>query len=191
MNIDAELESWREQWQSETALPVDLRRRVERQTRWMKAALVGDLLVTLVIGGGVIWAAARSPQTDMFVLAGMTWVFIAAAWAFTLWVNHRNWSPSAMDTAAFIDLSIRRCRGRLAAVRFGVVLFVTEIVFCLAWIYQHDIRGQRPLLTWLLFGSLEIDITWLFTIVFAGLMVWYRRKKRAELEYLLRLSKPE
>jgi len=188
MNIDAELESWREQWQSKAAVPVDLRRRVERQTLWMKLALVGDLLVTVVIGGGVLWLAAQSQETDMFVLAGMTWVFIAAAWAFALWVNHRNWSPSELDTAAFVDLSIRRCRGRLAAVRFGVVLFVTEIVFCLAWIYQHDPQGHRALLPWLLFGSIEIDIAWFFTAVFTGFVLWYRRKKRAELEYLLGLS---
>ncbi len=33
MNMDMELETWRREWQSETAVPADLRRRVERQSR--------------------------------------------------------------------------------------------------------------------------------------------------------------
>ena len=33
MSLDAELEVWRREWQSENAVLVDLRRIVERQTR--------------------------------------------------------------------------------------------------------------------------------------------------------------
>ncbi len=189
MNIDAELEAWREQWQTDAAVPADLRRRVERQTFWMKIALVADVLVTVVIGGGVTWLVARAPQPAMFVLAGATWLFIAVAWIFALRVNHRNWEPAAMDTAAFVDLSIRRCRGRLAALRFGVVLFVTEIIFCLAWIYFNTPGLHQSLGSWLFFGSVAIDFVWLFTAAFFVLVAWYWRRKRAELSYLLGLAR--
>jgi len=62
MSLDTELETWRREWQSETTVPPDLRRRVERQSRWRKVTVAGDILVTVVIGGGVIALAAREPQ---------------------------------------------------------------------------------------------------------------------------------
>jgi len=46
MNADTELDMWREQWQSETAIPADLRRKVERQSRAMKLGVINAILVT-------------------------------------------------------------------------------------------------------------------------------------------------
>ena len=82
MSLDTELETWRRDWQSENAVPADLRRRVERQSRWLKIGLAGDILVTVTIGGGVVAAAAVLPQTGMLLLVAATWSFIAIAWAF-------------------------------------------------------------------------------------------------------------
>jgi hypothetical protein len=47
MSMDTELETWRREWQSETAVPADLRRRVERQSRWLKVGIAADILVTV------------------------------------------------------------------------------------------------------------------------------------------------
>jgi hypothetical protein len=186
MNQDAELENWRREWQSETAVPADLRRRVELQSRWLKIGIAADTLVTVVIGGGVLALATRLPQRDMIVLAAATWIFLAAAWTFRL-VSHRGlWSPSAQDTAAFVDLLIRRCKAKLAATVFGGALYLCEIGFCLVWIYRHS--GPRASWTaWLFFSSLPMDAVWLVTFVFLAGLIWYRRKKRAELVWLLTL----
>jgi hypothetical protein len=187
MNIDAELDVWRQQWQSGTSIHLDLRTKVERQSRFMKIAFMVDILVTIVMGGGTTTWAVRSPQPDIVMLAAATWLFLAAAWTFTLTVSRGNWSPSALDTATFVDLSVRRCRGRIAAVRFAAGLFLCEIVFCLGWVYKHTPEQRKPLLTWLFFSSLPIDIVWLSTLAFFGFLVWYRRRKQAELAYLLDL----
>ncbi|MGA2593317.1 MAG: hypothetical protein ABSH32_25655 [Bryobacteraceae bacterium] len=188
MSLDTELEVWRREWQSETTVPPDLRRRVERQSRWLKIGIAADILVTVVIGGGVIALAAHWPQPDFVVLAVATWIFIAVAWAFGLAVNHGNWSPAAVDAAAFVDLSVRRCRARLASTWFGACLGACEIAFNLAWVYRHSAGHRQPLLAWLLFSSLPMDFVWLFTLVFFGFLFWYRWKKRAELAWLLDLS---
>jgi len=187
MNVDAELEVWRRQWQSGTAVPSDLRRRVEQQSRLMKIALAADILVTIVIGGGAVVWALRSPQPDILLLAVATWLFLAAAWTFTLTVHHGNWSPSGLDTSAFVEFLARRCRGMLAAIWFAAGLFLSEIVFCLGWVYHHSPEPRTPLLVWLFSNSLPIDIVWLATLAFFGFLVWYRRKKRAELAYLQNL----
>jgi len=179
MEIDAELEVWRREWQSEPTVPLDLRKKVERQSRFMKIGLIGDVLVTVIIGGGTIVWALRSPQPDILLLAVVTWIFLAAAWTLAVTLNRGNWLPSAMNTAAFVDLSIRRCRARLAAVRFGAGLFVVQIVFCLSWIYQHN--PHRPLRNALFFSTLA-------TVLFFAFLFWYRRKKLRELSYFLDLS---
>ncbi len=188
MNTDTELELWRQEWQSDSAVPANLRLKVERQSLWMRIGLAADILVTVVIGGGVIFFELRSPESDMGVLAGATWLFLLTAWVFAIRVNRDNWSPSALNTNAFLDLSVRRCRSRLVVVRFAAVLFVCEVVFCLGWIYRHTAEPRKPLASWLWFGSTAVDLYWVMTPLFFGFLFWYRRKKRAELAYLHRLS---
>jgi hypothetical protein len=131
----------------------------------------------VVIGGGAVVLAMRSPRPDMLVLALGTWTFIAAAWIFALLTRRGLWSPSALTTAAFIDLSIRRCRAALAASIFGTVLYFCEISFCLAWIYHR---------TGLEAGFVAFISA--ISAVFMAIVFWYRRRKRAELGYLLGLQ---
>lgn len=188
MSLDIELDTWRRDWQSESAVPLELRRCVERQSRWLKVMVAADVLVTVAIGGGVTGLAARSPRPDMLLLAAATWLFIAVAWTFRLTISRGLWSPTAIDTAAFVDLSIRRCRAQLAATLFGAGLFVCEMAFCLGWIYMH-FAPRPPLLLWL-FGSWSNGLVWLISLVFFVFLVWYRRKKRTELAWLLTLSEP-
>jgi len=112
----------------------------------MGIGLIADVLVTVIIGGGAIPWALRSPQPD---------------------------------TAAFVDLSIRRCRARLAAVRFGAELFVVQMAFYLSWIYQHN--PHRPSRNTLFFSALS-------TLLFFAFLLWYRKRKLSELVYPLDLS---
>jgi len=193
VNIDSELEVWREQWQSDTVVPVelqgDLRYKVERQSRLMRISLIVDIAVTVTIGGGITAWAIRSPQPEMVLLAVATWIFIAVAWTFSLAVNRGKWAPSAQDTAAFIDLSVRRCQSRLATVWFAAGMFVIQTVFVLSWVYLNSPARRQPLLTWLFFGSIPIDLVWLSTLAFFGFLIWARRKKRAELTRLYELRK--
>jgi hypothetical protein len=187
MNTDVELEIWREQWQGDTAVPVNLRRSVERQSRLMKIGLIADTVVTIVMGGGSTAWAVRSMDPDVVPVAVATWLFLAAAWAFVLMVNRGLWAPSALETAAFADLSVRRCQSVLTTIWFAAGLFVAEVAFGLGWGYKHSIQGRIPLRNWLLFSSLRVDFVWLCTIAFFGAIGWYRRKKRAELVSLLKL----
>ena len=186
MNLDTELETWRREWQSETDVPLDLRQRVARQSRWMRIAIAADILVTVAIGGGVLALATRMPQPGMLLLAAATWLFIAAAWAFRLAANRGLWSPAAMHTAAFVDLLVKRCRARLAAAMFGACLYVCEVAFCLGWIYRYS-PPRMALASWLFFSSIFMDLVWLFTLVFFAFLVWYWRKRRAELAWLVKL----
>ena len=188
MNMDTELEVWRREWQSDDAVPAHLRMMVARQTRWMRIALAAEILVTVVMGGGVTLLALRSPALDMLVLAAATWLFIIVAWVISVGVNRGNWKPAALDTVSFLEVSIRRCLSRLTSLAFAAGLFVCEIVFCLGWIYRRSGKPRQPLTSWLLFGSLGVDIAWVLTLIFVASGFWYWRKKRAELAHLLDLQ---
>lgn len=187
MNTDVELEIWQEQWQRDTAVPVNLRRSVERQSRLMKLGLLADTLVTIVMGGGATALAFLSSEPGVGLVAVATWLFLAAAWTFVLTANRGLWAPSALDTATFVDLSVRRCQSALTTIWFAGALFLCEVAFGLGWGYKHSVQGHTPLGNWLWFSSLRIDIVWICTVAFFGAMAWYRGKKRAELTSLLKL----
>jgi hypothetical protein len=178
---DLEWRAWREQWQADTDVPADLRRKVERGTRNMRIMLALEVLVTVGMGGGFTMWAVMEPRTEMVVLAGAVWLFLAAAWMFA-GVNRRGtWSPAAVSTAEFVDLSVRRCRRRLAAARFGVWLYFAEMVFCLTFLYRDPAR--REPLPAIIFG--------VATPIFLLGLARYRGKTRAELDDLLELQRPE
>jgi hypothetical protein len=191
MNVDTELEVWRHQWQSDTAVPLSiqlgLRRKVERQSLLMRIALIPPILVTICIGGWTAAWAVRTPELNVVLLAVWTWILIVAGWTFTLKANRGNWSPSAQDTAVYLDLSVRRCRASLSAIRFTVGFFLVQVVFVLGWVYNNSPARGTPVLNWLFFSSVPIDAVWLCTVAFFSFLIWRRRRKRAELAYLLSL----
>ena len=171
MTPDLELQAWREQWQQDTEVPADLRRKVERGTRNMRLMVALEVLVTIAMGGGFTWWAVIEPRTEMYVLAGAVWLFLAAAWAFAIANRHGTWSPDSMSTAEFVDLSIRRCQRRLQASHFGAGLYFVEMIFCLTWLYRDPAR-RHPLPA-IIFAV----VTPLFLVGVAR----YRRNTRAEL----------
>jgi hypothetical protein len=177
MKPDLELERWRAEWQAEADVPADLRRKVARETRTMRLLLASELLVTVTMGGGsILWAVLR-PRAEMLVLAVAVWIFLAAAWTAGIVMRRGTWAPAAMTTADFINLSIRRCRGKLANARFGVVLYFAEMAFCLTFLYRDPARR----VAW------PAIVYTVATPVFLIFLARYRRNLRAELARLERL----
>ena len=145
----------------------------------MRIAIAGDILVTIVIGGGIIVWAILNARPATAVLAAGTWILIAAAWVFGL-ANRKNiWSPAASTTAASPDLSIRRAQSNLRAARFGATLYAANMTFCLSWIYHQS--GALSRLSPLVIAGI--------TTIFLTALQIYRRKKRTDLTYLLNLQR--
>ena len=97
MKLDAELELWREQWQSSSESPVltGLRKRVARESLYMRIMLMTDILVTAVIGGATLALAIRNPRPATIILAAATWLFITVAW-FPLYDPVQSVQPFAL-----------------------------------------------------------------------------------------------
>ena len=181
MTVDHELQAWREEWAGQPAGSRDLAARVRRQSRFMRLMLLAEVLVTILLGGGSIWLAASKRQLDVAVLAGATWAFLAVAWGFGVWNRRGAWSPVALNSAAYLEISIRRCRSAIRAVIFGMVLFVVEVVFCLAWLYHRT--GDPSFLY-----STRMVAVGVATVVFFVGSLLYRLRKKGELDRLLQLE---
>lgn len=187
MSADLELEVWREQWQEVAPMPEGLQEKVDRQSRLMKLGIVCDVLVTLLIGGGTTVWAILSRDSGLALVAVAAWLFLAVAWIFVLNVNRGLWAPAALDAAAFLDLSVRRCHGALRTIWFAAELFVAEVAFGLAWARMHS-NARKSVLAWLAFSSLRIDIVWVCTGLFFVMLFWYRSRKKQELARLVQME---
>src|SRR5262245_8001274 len=183
---DVELESWRAQWQTAAPPPADLKARVERETRMMRRFVAGELAVTVVFGGASVVWAALSRRTDVVILAIGVWVFIAAAWTISFLLRCDAWSPATLSTAAYLDLSILRCRRRHEAIVGQAALYALILGFDLAWIYSFGREpGSRDLLSFLTSGS--VAWVWPMTAVLA-ISAWrWRLRLSLELQTLTRL----
>ena len=92
------------------------------------------------------------------------------------------WRPVAMTSPAYLEISLRRCRSAIRAVIFGMVLFLVELLFCLAWIYNRNGNAS------FLFSTAMMAVGVATVVFFVGCLV-YRARKKGELAWLLQLEK--
>jgi hypothetical protein len=191
MSIEGELEKWRRQWQSGAANAAEpgaaqqLRRRVLRETRWLKLSLVFPILVTVGVGGLVILRALRAPQTVEIVLAVETWIFIAVVWAAALWVARGTWRPLADTTAAFVAVSIHRREANLRGATLGACLYVFQLLFIVVFLGFVAPGGIGAVVT----SPHVIVVGWVGVPIGLAWLHWFRQRQRAELEHLRELER--
>ena len=187
MHADLDLERWRELWHvRQEPAPSDLRARVLAETRRMRLFLVVPVAVTIGFGGGYLARAVASPDVESITLAAAVWVFIGVAWATAILNSRGTWVPLADTTAAYLDVSIRRCRGTLRGLEFGVWLYVAELTFCLAWrLFVTDSSRRLEALV----SPAFVVLGWVGLPAFLAFTIWYSRRKRQEVATLLELQR--
>lgn len=186
MDIDVELQTWRAHWQAVApVLPLDLKARVERETRVMRWIVAAEVAVTVGIGGGTLLLAGLARRTDALILAIGTWIFIGIAWAVSFLLRRDAWAPASLTTAAFLDLSILRCKRRREAIGAQAVLYTAILTFDLIWIYFAQTNHPRGIVGFLTGGG--IAWVWPVTVLLAGLEATRRRRLTRELNALTRL----
>ena len=191
MIADRELETWQSQWQRQpvSGIPADLRRRVERESRRMRRSLFVPVLTTLIVGGFFTIPAIGSSNADAVGLAGSVWIIFGLTWAFVLWNSAGTWRPEAETTAAFLDISVRRCQRALRATAFGGLLYVCELAFCLNWILRHQSGSHHETFVSLIMNRPVGFVVWVVTPAFFSFVVWYSRRKQRELHALAALGR--
>jgi len=186
MNFDKQLGAWQQQWQGThdetgSASVTDLRRRVETESRRMKIGLLAPAAITVGSGGGVLLRAVGTPQTADLVLAVGVWLSILIAWTGTLAIAFGTWRPLGETTAAYVDVSIRRCRSNIRSAKLGIALYLAQFLFILLWtLFTSPASVMSALWAWPV-----IVIGWIGFPLFLVWVRWYVRGKRTELAALL------
>jgi hypothetical protein len=184
--IDVELDVWRAEWQASSPALPDLGARVERETQRMRRVIVAECAVTSVFGGGSLAWAWLTRRTDVLILAGGIWVFIALAWTISFLMRRHAWAPATMSTTAFLDLSILRWQRQLKSIAAQCLLYVLIVAFNLTWIYlASPARAADGVLRFLT----GIDVAWVWAVTVILAVGAARRKQRlsAELDRLIQL----
>jgi len=187
--IDDELELWRKQWRGQPAVVIDLIRRVERETFQMRLGRLA-LLAPTAVATVVTVLVAMKPNTGGVLFVAGLWLFMGI----TAWFVRRNqrgvWNPAAETTAAYLELSIERCRRVEKDWRVGRVLSILVTAFVLFGVYKGMSTSGVLKNT---ASYLIVAATFLWTICAVGYALFINRRKvrktQVELEYLLNLQR--
>ena len=172
MSSDMELQEWRQLWRAQPSIPSELFNKVKRQTTYLRHYRNAEIVMTVLFGGGTCLWAFLHPTATWILFASGTVIFMAVAWAFTLYETRTIWAATAPTTAAYLDLSIRHCRWKMRDARYDSVQGVVATAFVL-WIAHRILvdLGRTPLSAWLN-AALYFFVTSLIVIIF-------ERKRRA------------
>jgi hypothetical protein len=188
MDADLELDMWRRHWVAESHVSPSLKERVERERRGMRRFVIGEIIVTIVFGGGSLAWAALSLRTDILVLALGVWAFLAIAWTMSFLLRRGAWAPVTATTTAFVELSILRCRRRRESIILQGVLYLMILGFDLTWIYfARGSDAERSVIAFL--TASEFAWVWVITLVLGVAAVMQRQKLARELENLMDLRR--
>lgn len=187
MNLDSDMDGWRRLWHArpDSVVAADLQDRVARETRRRAVWMIAPVFVTVAIGGWITARAFGAPELDNIVLAVETWLYIALIWAGSLWIDRGTWRPLANTTAAFVEISIRRCSSTVSGLRFGALMYVVQFLFIVWWKRHYSGLQWSDLLT----AWPVILIGWVGGPVFLAFVAWYSGRKRAELQQLIGLRR--
>ena len=141
------------------------------------------MLVTLVIGWGTIGRAVVFGGLENIAVAMETGLFMALIWAGAVWIDRGTWRPLGNTTAAFVDMSIRRCQSDISGLRFAVILYIGQFIAVLA--LKRYLSSAAPLD--LMTAWPVVVLGWLGFPVFLMFVLWYGRRKKRTLVHLLQL----
>lgn len=167
--IDAELQSWSQEWRADADLLPDLRKKIRRQNRLMllSAVLLGSLML--------LSAATAYYRRDSFTLGFATGLWTAAllAGGYALWVRRGAWKPVSQTTEAYAALVHGRAVAKFRTVRFsGTLLLIAVLLYTgySAATWKHMSSRSRQLA-----GAVSVAM-----ILELGFLGWYARRKKRE-----------
>ena len=185
MSIDAELTAWQREWREQPLSSTstdELVRTVRRGNRNAIYGTVAAAVFTVAALAPLLQRAANGDAEPRFVMGMLT--FVALVWVSALWLARGTWRPRDETTAAFLEVSIRRCRAALLAVPVAAVLYCAELLYVL--LSTHRLEGA----SWgdMLRSTQFLVVGWIGGPVYIGGQLWYARRQRQRLVRLQQLQ---
>jgi hypothetical protein len=188
MNALQELNDMKQRWQTQAAAGPDiaaLRERVAADNRSHRRTLLVLALATLGMLLVSLAHAIGSTRDDAWFSFTFTAGFATLVWVIALWLSRGTWEPRDGSTAAYLEVSIQRCRSVILAAPVGVVLYLAGLAGSLAW--KQRLLGLE--LEHLLTTPSMIVAGWIGAPLYSLGMLWNAQRHRKRLALLLDLRK--
>lgn len=188
MNTIPELDSLRTRWQTQASPATDvnaLRQRVVAESRTHLRTLVIVAIATLLVLAFTLMRAIGSDEPNTWVSVVFVSCFAVLVWLVAMALSRGTWRPRDDSIAAYIDLSIHRCRSVIIAAPVGIVLYVAGLIGSLFW--RQRLLGVE----WqqLLQAPEMIVAGWIGAPAYAIGMVINARVQRRKLAFLEKLRR--
>lgn len=186
MNPDSEMAAWQAGWFAQekdgAALPrFDLRRAVERKRRRMMLVLCGQLAVGAAMLAFSAWFVSVHPSLEWGLWAAVIWAMTFFAVGFAIWNPAGTWKTLQQSSAAFLDLSRRRCAAELRATRVGRWFLAMQLAIVAVWLGWDFVRHSLTLRHYLFAMGATIALA-------AVYLVWFAARERRTLGELKQLD---
>lgn len=174
-------QDWSATWRSDresAVLVADIRRAVDRQSRAMRLALMGEVVLTFAALGFVAWIVVAEREVSRWGWVTAVLLHTVTVWAFALWNRRGVWSPLGETVADYLVVARERLERRRLASNFVVALVAMEMVALGIWaaaVSEARADGDsRPFRPWFWVPALGI------TAVAFGWAAWERRRIAVE-----------
>jgi hypothetical protein len=188
MNPLQDLNDMKRQWRSQATPGPDLaalRERVAAGSRSHRRTLQLVGLATLAVILYALVHAWRDGRPEAWLGFLFITAFAAVVWVVALWLSRGTWQPRDGSTAAYLEVSIQRCRSVIIAAPVGMVLYVAGLAGSLAW--KQRLLGAD----WseLLFVPSMIIAGWIGAPLYSAGVLWNAQRHRKQLAQLLNLKR--
>jgi hypothetical protein len=146
---NGEFLKWQQLWQSHHLMPIDLMRRVERQTLRIQTLRIAEIAVTILVCGGLIGATIAHPlmeRTYWLALTLITGLFMFALWVVSLRISRNPWRAAEPSISAYVELQVRRYQQQINGIRSGSVvslLFSTCLLIIVFGALTHSLKTHN------------------------------------------------
>lgn len=185
---DTEWEGWALAWRADDAPAPEVRSRLEARVRSASLMMILAAALEYALAVGMLAlsfiVAAGNPRPVMLVWCAMIWIFVFAAWGFSLWNRRGIWRPEGQTTEAFVALTRERCLRKLRTVRFTRWLLAAEVIFLVPWGWWEYASDPVKFALHPQAYLFRYGLIALFVLAASVWSVWYGRWARHELAAL-------
>lgn len=180
MNTIPELDQLGKQWRSQRGAPLDLaslHAQVQDESRAHGRGLLAAALVTGIVLAVQFARALWQGTPGAWFGALWTALFSAVVWPVSLWLSRGTRQPRDESAAAYIDVSIRRCRAVLIGVPVGILMYLAGLASTV--VVRHYLFGGE----WhdMIFSRPMIIAGWIGAPIYAAGMLWIAAHQRRQL----------
>lgn len=175
MNESIDLAAFERAWTNEApSIPANAQRRAQREVMRWRAGIVIECLFGLGAIAVATCAAFRSTNPDMVPVAVAVWVFTLSLLGSSAWNKRGLGRLASSPTSRFLQFQIQRRRAVRREVRFGVAMWLVELLFVVTWRTQHpDVHSP-----------LVVAAKWVVVLLVLLWLIWLEVRAVHELRQL-------